>query len=179
MRTLIMASLGLWMFGCDAGATAQAVASAAGSGDPAGGDKTQAPARDGLETVTLSPLPLTMKIPPGGVGVMDLSVAELKSATVDVGSGSLNVSEATEDFAAIKKSYQNDKILFPFKKWVKDEPQKAILEFETEGKKGYIGLVGKEVGGKKYVCKTTGLEGVATPELAETNLKFCESLAPK
>ena len=35
----------------------------------------------------------------------------------------------------------------------------------------------KEIGGKKYVCKTTGLEGVKTAEIAEAALKEAEKTA--
>ncbi|MBK8251327.1 MAG: hypothetical protein IPK82_01495 [Polyangiaceae bacterium] len=149
----------------------------AGSGAP-GSDK--AGGGDGLVAVELNPLPLKIKVPPGGLGAMDMSMGEAKSVTVDIGGGaSLNISEADKDFAAVKKQYQGDTILFPFKKWAKEGADLAILEFSNEGKTGYIGFVQKTVGGKKYLCKTTGLDGVPSADVAEKNLKTCDSLAAK
>lgn len=154
--------------------------SGGGSGAPAGAGSAAGNAGGGdkLVAVELKPLPLKVQVPPGGMGAMDMSLGEAKSVTVDIGGGaSLNVSEADKDFAGVKKSYQGDTVLFPFKRWAKEAPNMAILEFVNEGKSGYIGFTFKEIGGKKYVCKTTGLEGVASAEVAEKHLKTCDTLA--
>lgn len=167
-----------------------AMAALVGCGN-SGGDGTAAPAGSGAgdkgsaagggnAAVELAPLPLKITVPPGGMGAMDMSVGDKKSVTVDIGGGaSLNVSEAQGDLASIKKTYQDDKMLFPFKKFAKEGADMAIVEFENEGKTGYIGFVLKDVGGKKYVCKTTGLAGVPSAADAEKHLKTCDSLATK
>lgn len=149
------------------------------SGKPAGSG-TPASAGGGGDWVELKPLPLKIKAASGGMGAMDMSIGEKKSVTVDIGDGaSLNVSEADGDLAAIKKQYQGDTILFPFKKFAKEGADSAIVQFENNGKTGYIGFVIKDVGGKKYVCKTTGLDGVASVEVAEKHMKSCDTLAAK
>jgi hypothetical protein len=152
-----------------------------GSGSPAGGTAAgNAGGGDKLVAVDLKPLPLQIKVAPGGLGAMDMSMGEAKSVTVDIGGGaSLNVSQADKDFAALKKSYQGDTVLFPFKKWAKEAPTTAILEFTNDGKSGFIGFTLKEIGGKKYVCKTTGLEGVPSVDVAEKHLETCNTLAAK
>lgn len=134
----------------------------------------------GVAEVDLAPLPLKISVAPGGLGAMDMTMGDRKSVTVDIGGGtSLNVSEETKDFNTVKKSYQSDKVLYPFKKWAKQEGNLAIVQFENSGKTGYVGLSYKEIGGKKYVCKTTGMDGVATVELAVEHLKACEKLSSK
>jgi len=135
-----------------------------------------------MTDVDLKPLPLTIHVPKGGMGAMDMSLGDKKSMTVDIGDGvSLNVQEMAEkDFAHLKATFKGDKILFPFKKFAKEEASSFIVEFEGEGKKvGYIGVSMKEIAGKKYVCKTTGLDGVKTADLAEKQLKTCDTLKAK
>lgn len=136
--------------------------------------------KDGLVSVALDPLPLKIKVAPGGLGAMDMSMGDKKSVTVDIGDGaSLNISEETKDLAAIKKSYQGDSVLFPFKKWVKQEGNLAIEQFDASGKAAFLGFVLLELGGKKYQCKTTGLEGVASAEAAAKNLEVCGRVTVK
>ena len=152
---------------------------ASGATSPAAASPAKGGA-DGLVDVDLKPLALKIKVPDGGMGAMDMSMGDKKSVTVDVGDGaSLNISEAEGDFASVKKTYKADTIMFPFKKWVREDGNTAIELFESDGKPGYIGLSFREIGGKKYVCKTTGLAGVASEELAAKQLKFCDNLAAK
>ena len=116
------------------------------------------------------------------MGAMDMTIGDKKSVTVDIGEGSLNVQEMAEkDLAQLKTGFKSDKILFPFKKFAKEEGNMFVVEFEPEGKKapGYIGVTMKELGGKKYVCKTTGLEGVKSAADAEKQLKACDTLHAK
>ena len=149
-----------------ASAAAPAAAPAAGGGD--------------LAKVNLDPLPLTIQVKKGGMGAMDMSVADKKSVTVDVGGGaSINIRPESEKLPAIKKEYEKDTIMFPFKKWEKEAGNLAIMQFENEGKKGYIGIMLVDVGGKGYRCKTTGLDGVKSVELAEKHLEACKTLAAK
>lgn len=137
-------------------------------------------AKSALVSVALDPLPLKITVAPGGLGAMDMSMGDKKSVTVDIGDGaSLNISEESKDLAALKKSYQDDTVLFPFKKWVKQEGNLAIEQFDSSGKAGYLGFVLIEIGGKKYQCKTTGLEGVASAEAAAKNLEACGRVAAK
>jgi len=179
MRFVTTLALALLASGCCKSGDDPTSIPAASAGSPA----TPAPAKpaaDGLVEVDLKPLALKIKVPSGGLGAMDMSIGDKKSVTVDIGDGaSLNISEEPGDFASVKKTYKADTILFPFKKWVREEGNLAIEQFENEGKAGYIGLMLKEVGGKKYLCKTTGLEGVASEELAARHLKVCDSLAAK
>jgi hypothetical protein len=156
--------------------------SAEAKGDsPAAADKAAPePAGNARVSVDLTPLPLQAKVAPGGTGAMDMSMDDRKSVTLDIGGGkSLNVSETGDDFATVKQSYENDKIMFPFKKWAKEEASLAIVQFDNEGKTGFIGFTLKQIGGKSYVCKTTGLDGVASAEEAATQLQICDSLSAK
>lgn len=133
-----------------------------------------------LASVDLAPLPLKAKVAPGGMGAMDMSMDDKKSVTLDIGGGrSINISETKDDFATVKQSYENDKIMFPFKKWAKEEASLAIVQFDNEGKTGFIGFTLEQIGGKSYVCKTTGLDGVPSAEEAAKQLAPCETLAAK
>ena len=139
-----------------------------------------APGAEELAKVSLAPLPLEIEVKAGGMGAMDMSLDDKKSVTVDIGDGaSLNVSPEDKKLAQVKKGYQNDTVLFPFKKWEKESGDTAVLQFASEGNKGYIGLSLVEVSGKSYLCKTTGLDGVASVELAEKHLAACKTLRAK
>ena len=70
-------------------------------------------------------------------------------------------------------------ILFPFKRWVRESDTSAVEEFTNEGKSGFMGLSWRDVGGKKYLCKSNGLSGLKTAEDAEKAIKTCETLAAK
>jgi hypothetical protein len=185
MRKLVVVMALLAVAGCNSNKGEEAAAKPAGSGAPAAKGAAEAPkggeAKGDLVDVELTPLPLKIKVRPGGMGAMDMSLDDQhKSTTVDIGDGaSLNVSEAKDDFAALKKGFEGDTVLFPFKKWAKEGPNMAIVQFENAGKTGYVGFMLKEIGGKKYVCKTTGMEGVPSAEVAEKHLKSCETLAAK
>lgn len=162
---------------CKGGDDAAPATSTAGSA-PATAAAPAKTATDGLVDVDLKPLPLKIRVPGGGMGAMDMSMGDKKAVTVDIGDGaSLNIAEADGDFASVKKSYKGDTVLFPFKKWVREEGNLAIEQFESDGKVGYIGLAFKEIGGKKYVCKTTGLQGVPSEDVASKHLKLCDNLA--
>lgn len=144
---------------------------------------TQAAAKATEKNVELAPLPLTVKMPSEEMALaMDMSMGEHKSVSVSydaIGAG-LNVSEATQkSFAEVKKEYKGDSILFPFKRWVRESDTSAVEEFTNEGKSGFMGLSWREVGGKKYLCKSNGLSGLKTAEDAEKAIKTCETLAAK
>ena len=180
MRKLVMVSMLVFAVGCGKESGDDAKAGDPGKGTSAAAVENAPAAAAGAARVDLKPLPLTIEVPPGGMGAMDMSMGDNKSVTVDIGGGaSLNVSEEARSFADVKKTFQNDTILFPFKKWAKEEASTAIVQFENEGKVGFIGLSYKELGGKKYMCKTTGLAGVATAELAAQHLAFCDKIAAK
>lgn len=153
--------------------------------DPAAGGSVKAnsaaPAADSdSKEVILDPLPLKAVVPKSSMGAMDMSIADNQSVTLDVGEGaSLNIQPAKEDFATTKKGYEGDTILFPFKKWVKDEANLAIFEFENDGKKGYVGFQRIEVGGKAYYCKTTGMNGQPSADEAAKHLKHCADIKAK
>ena len=153
----------------------------AGSAAAASGVAPAAAAADDLTEVDLKPAPLSIRVPQGGMGTMDMSMGDKKSVTIDIGSGSLNIQEMVEkDVAELKHGFKVDKVLFPFKRFVKEEGNKFIVEIEPEAKTlGYIGVNVKEIGGKKWICKTTGLQGVKSADAAEKNLAFCDSLKAK
>lgn len=172
----------LALFGCDESKASDtaAVPSPSDTATATAPQHATKPEKNDLVTVDLAPLPLQAAVAPGGMGAMDMSMDDRKSVTLDIGDGkSLNISEVQEDFAAVKKSYENDTIMFPFKKWVKEEKDLAIAQFDNSGKTGYVGFSLKQIGGKNYVCKTTGLDGVASPEEAESQLAQCSSLRAK
>lgn len=135
------------------------------------------------KNVELAPLPLTVKMPSEEMALaMDMSMGDHKSVSVSydaIGAG-LNVSEPTQkSFAEVKKEYKGDTILFPFKRWVRESDTSAVEEFTNEGKSGFMGLSWREVGGKKYLCKSNGLSGLKSAEDAEKAIKTCETLAAK
>ncbi len=135
------------------------------------------------KNVELAPLPLTVKMPNEEMAIaMDMSMGDHKSVSVSyeaIGAG-LNVSEPMEkSFADVKKEYKGDKILFPFKRWVRESDTNAVEEFTNEGKSGFMGLSWRDVGGKKYLCKSNGLSGLKTADDAEKAIKTCETLAAK
>jgi hypothetical protein len=140
-------------------------------------------AASALADVDLAPLPLKIKVPQGGMGAMDMSLGDAKSVTVDIGGsslgGALNISPEDGDFASVKKQYEGDTVLFPFKSWVKSDATSAVEQFVSDGKTGYIGLSYKTIGGKNYVCKTTGIDGVKDADTATANLKYCDNLVAK
>ncbi|UQA55286.1 hypothetical protein [Polyangium aurulentum] len=181
MRNIVIFAAIALVVGCSKGEETAAKPAATGAAaDKAAAPAAKAEAKGDLAEVDLTPLPLKIKAPPGGKGAMDMSRDDKKSVTVDIGGGtSLNISETQDDFAAVKKKQESDKMLFPFKKWAKEDANLAVVQFENEGKTGYVGFAMKEIGGKKYVCKTTGMDGVASAELAETQLKSCDTLAAK
>ena len=144
---------------------------------------TAAAAKPTEKNVELAPLPLTVKMPSEEMALaMDMSMGDHKSVSVSydaIGAG-LNVSEATQkSFAEVKKEYKGDTILFPFKRWVRESDTSAVEEFTNEGKSGYMGLSWRDVGGKKYLCKSNGLSGLKSAEDAEKAIKTCETLAAK
>ena len=135
------------------------------------------------KNVDLNPLPLTVKMPSEEMALsMDMSIGEIKSVSVSydaIGAG-LNVSVPSQkSFAEVKKEYKGDTILFPFKRWVRESDTSAVEEFTNEGKSGFMGLSWRDVGGKKYLCKSNGLSGLKTAEDAEKAIKTCETLAAK
>jgi len=159
-----------------------------GSSDSGGASKpgapTAAPAAapsDGLADVDLAPLPLTIRVPKGGGGAFDMTIGDKKSVTVDIGEGgAMNIQEMVEkSLAELKDGYKKDTILLPFKKAVKEDATSFVFEVAPDGKQGFVGVTVKEIAGKKYVCKTTGLNGVKTAEIAAKNLEFCNSLKAK
>lgn len=182
MRTLILALAFVATGCCNSSKASDSSPSTAASGAQETKTPASTPAAGDMTDVDLKPIPLTIHVPKGGMGAMDMSLGDKKSMTVDIGDGvSLNVQEMAEkDFNHLKATFKGDKILFPFKKFAKEEASSFIVEFEGEGKKiGYVGVSMKEIAGKKYVCKTTGLDGVKTAELAEKQLKTCDTLKAK
>ena len=144
---------------------------------------TTAAAKPAEKNVELAPLPLTVKMPSEEMALaMDMSMGDHKSVSVSydaIGAG-LNVSEPSQkSFAEVKKEYKGDTILFPFKRWVRENDTSAVEEFTSDGKSGYMGLSWREVGGKKYLCKSNGLSGLKSAEDAEKAIKTCETLAAK
>lgn len=139
------------------------------------------PAADATVDVDLTPLPLSIAVPKGGIGSMDMSVGSKKSVTVDIGDGaSLNITDAEkQSLSQIKDSYKNDTVMMPFKKFAKEGDDLFVVEVEAIGRTAYIGVALKDVAGKKYICKTTGLDGVATAELASKHLDRCKSIKAK
>ena len=144
---------------------------------------TAAPTKAAEKNVELAPLPLTVKMPSEEMALaMDMSMGDHKSVSVSydaIGAG-LNVSEPIEkSFAEVKKDAKADTVLFPFKRWVRESDTSAVEEFTNEGKSAYMGYAWREVGGKKYLCKSNGLSGLKTAEDAEKAIKTCETLAAK
>jgi antitoxin component of MazEF toxin-antitoxin module len=134
-----------------------------------------------MADVDLAPLPLTVSVPKNGMGAMDMSIGEDKSVTVDIGEGaSLNIQPLPKGgLEELKKGYKADTILHPFKRFAKEDPNGFVVEFESDGKTGFVGVRSQDVSGAKYVCKTTGLDGVKSVEVAEQHLTACGRLKSK
>ncbi len=134
-----------------------------------------------MADVDLAPLPLTLSVPKNGMGAMDMSIGDDKSVTVDIGDGaSLNIQPLPKGgLEELKKGYKADTILHPFKRFAKEDPSGFIVEFESDGKTGFVGVRSQDVSGTKYVCKTTGLDGVKSVETAERHLTVCATLKSK
>lgn len=181
MRTLILSlgfALSLFAAGCGKEASADGAAdkpSKATAGQP---DKAAA---DDSKKVDLTPLPLSMRVPKDSMGAMDMTIGDKKSVTVDIGGGtSLNVQELPkEGLDSLAKEFEKDTILHPFKRFAKKDDKGFVVEFSADGKSGFIGVAVQDVGGTKYVCKTTGLDGVKSVEEAEKNLAACAKLEAK
>jgi hypothetical protein len=135
-------------------------------------------------TVDLSPMPLTIKGEKGtSVGhrspnddfkMVRVDFPDQKSlALEDVTAGAQNT------FALQKDKREGDRVLFPLKKWEKEEADRAIWRFEKAGKTGYNGFVFKVVAGRQYVCVASGLAGLPSVAEVEQLLKRCDSLAAK
>ncbi len=172
-----------------------AVAGCKDGGAPSGtstttGAKTEEPTpaaakpapKDARKTVSLAPLPLQLVLPAGEAGLtMDKSMGDHKSVGVsyDAISAGVNVSEpADKTFAEVKKGLKGDTVVFPFKRFVKDEPTRVVSEFAVDGTTGYLAYAWKEVSGKPYLCQSAGLSGLKTPEDAEKIFAVCDTLAP-
>ncbi len=140
------------------------------------------PATATTKKVSLAPLPLEVVMPASEAALtMDKTMDDHKSVGVsyDEINAGLNVSEPREkSFADVKKSIKGDTVMFPFKKWVKDEPTRAVAEFAVDGKTGYLAYAWKEIGGKPYLCQSSGLAGLKTPAEADKIFALCDSLAP-
>lgn len=155
------------------------------SSDPSDGGATPAVTAaivkgEVLVEVELAPLPLRISVPPGGRGAIDMSTGNRKASTVDAGSGqSLHVHETAEPLAVLKKQVEEDAQRLRFKSWAKEGKDTAIAEVDVQGKTGFLGLATKEVAGRRYVCKTTGLDGVKSLEAAEKVLALCEGISAK
>jgi outer membrane murein-binding lipoprotein Lpp len=145
--------------------------------------KAAAAPASSTKDVSLAPLPLKIVMPSSETAeTMDKSMDDHKSVGVsyDAIFAGINVAEPREkNFDAVKKSVKGDTVMFPFKKWVKDEPKQVIAEFSDGGKTGYLAYAWREVGGKPYVCQSAGMAGLKTVEDAEKVLKVCDSLAAK
>lgn len=153
------------------------------SGATSAATAAAASAKPTTKKVDLAPLPLTVTMPADETAMtMDMSMGENKSVSVsyEAVSAGLNVSDPLEkSFAAVKKGQKGDTVLFPFKKWVKEGDSSAVEEFSSDGKTGYMALAWKQVGGKNYLCKSNGLNGLKSPDDAEKVLAVCDTLAAK
>jgi hypothetical protein len=184
LRTLSVTAIGtaVALFGAacskpDGAAPSSGAAPAATSAQAA---TKPAPAAATTKDVSLAPLPLKLVMPASESAVtMDKSMGGKKSVGVsydEIFSG-INVSEPSEkNFDEVKKRQKADAV-FPFKRWVQESATSAVEEFTDSGKTGYIAWAWKEVGGKPYLCQSTGLSGVKTPEDAAKVLKICDTLA--
>ncbi len=178
MRQLIWFPLMAFVVGCNIGGKAEKSRAASGAGSA--GPATAGTAAADTAEVALTPLPLVIKVKSGGMGAMDMTMGDKQSVTVDIGDGaSINISSEDRDLSAIKKSYQDDTALFPFKKWEKEQGNLAILNFESDGKRGYQGFSLLSIGGKSYLCKTTGLDGQPSVEVVSQHLEACKNVRAK
>jgi len=84
------------------------------------------------------------------MGAVDMSIGDGSSP---------NISEAHGDFASVEKTYKANTILFPSKKWVREEPNLAIEQFENDGKVGYIGIAFKESVARSTRARPQGCKG--------------------
>ncbi|MFO0615445.1 MAG: hypothetical protein U0414_22825 [Polyangiaceae bacterium] len=167
----------------------------AGCGDSGGGNKapsatpssataSAAPKPAELVDVDLAPIPLKLKAEKGANVGYKTPNDDFKMIRVDLPNGHGVAVEdisngAQNTFALQKEKREGDKALFPFKKWEKEAADRAILQFEKNGTTGYYGFVSKEIGGKRYVCATSGMSGRPTVAEVEQDFGICDTLAAK
>lgn len=160
---------------------------------PAGGEAPQAATKSeakgttegkaaATKEVSLDPLPLTVTLPAGESGTtMDKSMGGRKSVGVSYEAilSGINVSEPSEKgFDEVKARVKKD-VIYPFKRWAKETPTSGISEFSEEGKGGYLAWSWKVVGGKPYLCQSTGMSGLKNVEDADKVLALCDTLKAK
>lgn len=164
------------------GSAATAASTAKG---PSAAAAPAAAAGDETKVVDLAPLPLTFKMPKSETAVkMDMSVdATLKSVNVsyDALFAGINVSVPSEkNFNEVKASAKADTMLQPFKRWVSESATNAVEEFKGLGDKpAFIAYTWKTVGGKNYVCRSTGPGGLRSADDAQKIFAVCDTLAGK
>jgi hypothetical protein len=183
-RTLTMTAIGMALAlagsACSKPEGAAGSSGAAPAASSAQAASKPAAAAATTKDVSLAPLPLKLVMPASESAVtMDKTMGGKKSVGVsydEIFSG-INVSEPSEkSFDEVKKRVKADAV-FPFKRWVQESATSAVSEFTDSGKTGYVAWSWKEVGGKPYLCQSTGLSGVKTPEDAAKALKICDTLA--
>jgi len=147
------------------------------------GSKSGPAANTGAKKVDLKPLPLTITLPASEAAkTMDKTMDNRKSVAVSYDKlfAGLNIAEPmAKNFDEVKKGVKGDTILYPFKKFVKESATHAIAEVTAGGKTGYTAWAWKSVGGKSYLCQSTGMNGLRSVGDAETALKACDTLAAK
>lgn len=127
--------------------------------------------------VSLAPLPLEIEVPGDSMGAMDMSIGDRQSVTVDIGNGrSLNITVAEGPLAQIKQGIAEDTIMFPFRSWEREEGNTAVYGFTSEGNTRYHGFTLRDIGGQSYLCKTTGLDGLASVDEVNQALQSCQNL---
>ncbi len=182
-RLVPSAALALLLAACGGGgSTTASSANPAASGSPkAAGSGDMKPAAGAGKVVDLAPLPLKVTLPAEEAGVtMDKTMGDKKSVGVsyDAIFGGLNISEpADKSFDEVKKGVKGDTVMFPFKKWVEESATSAIAEVTAGDKTAYTAWSWKEIGGKKYVCQSAGMNGLKSVDDAKAVLKACDSLS--
>jgi hypothetical protein len=139
--------------------------------------ETAKPTAKATATATAAPgpkkigkLPVTLDLP--ATAIVDESASG--NAMIVDGEVKFTVAALEGDIAKEKKDLQNLP-LFNFKKWVKEEKDLAVGEFDGPD---YRAIFVVEVAGKKYVCKNVGTPAGPSAEQAEATVKRCQGLKP-
>ncbi len=133
--------------------------------------------------VDLAPLPLKAALAGASSKPLDDRQVVITNAELPEG---LNVSIPKEKtFDDVKKGIKAEKTLFTFMKWTDDSPTSVIAEVKAGGlfggqeKTAYVTFAWKEIGGKPYLCKSSGLEGLKSVDDAKRFVKACDALSAK
>lgn len=182
LGAVIASSLGCGDAGGGAG-SASAKASSAASAKPTATATASQSAAPASGDVDLTPLPLKAALAGASSKPLDDRQVVITNAELPEG---INVSIPKEKtFDDVKKGIKAEKTIFTFSKMVEESATSAIAEVKAGGlmggaeKTAFVTFVWKEIGGKPYLCKSSGLDGLKSLDDAKRFVKACDAVTAK